>query len=61
VAFSIGASVAFSIGVDSGYTRELLGDLGNHRGGSATAINNGTVAPLIAAGTVGQGVFWTGF
>ena len=45
----------------SGYTRELLGDLGNHKGGSATAINNGTVAQLIAAGTVGQGVFWTGF
>ncbi len=44
-----------------GYTRILLGDLGNHRGGSANAINNGTVAPLIAAGTVGQGVFWTGF
>lgn len=42
-----------------GYTRELLGDLGNHKGGFANAINN--AATPIAAGTVGQGVFWTGF
>jgi uncharacterized membrane protein len=57
---SCGAPVAWRPS-GSGYTRELLGDLGNHKGGSATAINNGTVAQLIAAGTVGQGVFWTGF
>ena len=46
-----------------GYTRVLLGDLGNHHPGPETArgVNNGTVAPLIAAGDVGQGVFWTRF
>lgn len=43
----------------SGYTREALGDLGNHKGGLANAINN--AATPIAAGTAGQGVFWTGF
>jgi uncharacterized membrane protein len=60
VGASCGVPVAWKP-AGGGYTRELLGDLGNHRGGSANAINNGTVAPLIAAGTVGQGVFWTGF
>ncbi len=47
----------------SGYTLEPLGDLGNHHPGpeAAVAVNNGTVAPLIAVGNVGQGVFWMGF
>lgn len=42
-----------------GYTRVPLGDLGNHQGGLANAINN--AATPIAAGTAGQGVFWTNF
>ena len=43
----------------SGYTRVPLGDLGNHQGGLANAINN--AASPIAAGTAGQGVYWTNF
>ena len=44
----------------SGYTRILLGDLGNHpTTGLARAINN---APLpIAVGRAGQGVYWHNF
>jgi hypothetical protein len=44
----------------SGYSRILLGDLGNHPAtGLARAINN--AASPIAVGTVGQGVYWHDF
>jgi hypothetical protein len=44
----------------SGYSRILLGDLGNHPAtGLARAINN--AASPIAVGTAGQGVYWHDF
>ena len=60
---SCGLPAAWRPSGGGGYTRSQLSDLGNHHPGAETAeaVNNGTVAPLIAVGNVGQGVYWTGF
>jgi len=59
---SCGVPAAWRPSTAGGYTEVQLGDLGNHHNPeTAQAVNNGTVAPLIAVGDVGQGEFWTGF